>query len=123
MNSCHSRRHFPNGQFNNRDGHFPTRGRARQLCGRGGRRNIAVQTPQHQVSSLGELGNTPVSTKTSSTGSPVPGLLSNVAKLSRDGVPTNLNQTNIQPAYDVYASVQGCDLGGVSEETARSSRS
>ena len=80
---------------------------------------IAVQTPQHQVSSLGELGNTPVSTKISSTGSPVPGLLSNVAKLSRDGVPTNLNQTNIQPAYDVYASVQGRDLGGVSEEISK----
>jgi multidrug efflux pump subunit AcrB len=31
-------------------------------------------------------------------------------------VPTNLNQTNIQPAYEVYASVQGRDLGGVSEE-------
>ena len=80
---------------------------------------IAVQTPQHQVSSLGELGNTPVSTKTSSTGSPVPGLLSNVAKFNRDGVPTNLNQTNIQPAYDVYASVQGRDLGGVSEEISK----
>src|SRR4029077_8222810 len=53
---------------------------------------ITVQTPEHQVSSLGELGNTPVSTKTSSTGSPVPGLLSNVARLSRDSVPTNLNQ-------------------------------
>jgi len=77
---------------------------------------ITVQTPQHQVSSLGELGNTPVSTKTSSTGSPVPGLLSNVAKFTRDSVPTNLNQTNIQPAYDVYASVQGRDLGGVSAE-------
>jgi multidrug efflux pump subunit AcrB len=80
---------------------------------------ITVQTPQHQVSSLGELGNTPVSTKTSSTGSPVPGLLSNVAKLNRDSVPTNLNQTNIQPAYDVYASVQGRDLGGVSGEIAK----
>jgi multidrug efflux pump subunit AcrB len=77
---------------------------------------ITVQTPQHQVSTLGELGNTPVSTKVSSTGSPVPGLLSNVARFSRDSVPTNLNQTNIQPAYDVYASVQGRDLGGVSEE-------
>src|SRR5215831_13740007 len=80
---------------------------------------ITVQTPQHQVSSLGELGNTPVSTKVSSTGSPVPGLLSNVAKFSRDSVPTNLNQTNIQPAYDVYASVQGRDLGGVSEEISK----
>jgi multidrug efflux pump subunit AcrB len=80
---------------------------------------ITVQTPQHQVSSLGELGNTPVSTKTSSTGSPVPGLLSNVARFSRDSVPTNLNQTNIQPAYDVYASVQGRDLGGVAEEIGK----
>jgi multidrug efflux pump subunit AcrB len=80
---------------------------------------IAVQTPQHQMSSLGELGNTPVSTKISSTGSPVPGLLSNVAKFNRDGVPTNLNQTNIQPAYDVYASVQGRDLGGVSDEISK----
>ncbi len=78
-----------------------------------------VQTPQHQVSSLGELGNTPVSTKVSSTDSPVPGLLSNVAKFTRESVPTNLNQTNIQPAYDVYASVQGRDLGGVSEEISK----
>src|SRR5215813_9998928 len=80
---------------------------------------ITVQTPQHQVSSLGEVGNTPVSTKTYDTGSPVPGLLNNVAKFSRDSVPTNLNQTNIQPAYDVYASVQGRDLGGVSEEISK----
>src|SRR5437899_5742496 len=80
---------------------------------------IAVQTPQHQMSSLGELGNTPVSTKVSSTDSPVPGLLSNVAKFTRESVPTNLNQTNIQPAYDVYASVQGRDLGGVSEEISK----
>jgi len=68
------------------------------------------------VSSLNELGNTPVSTNIASGGPPVPGLLSNVANLRRDSVPTNLNQTNIQPAYEVYASVQGRDLGGVSEE-------
>jgi multidrug efflux pump subunit AcrB len=80
---------------------------------------ITVQTPQHQVSSLGEVGNTPVSTKVSATGSPVPGLLSNVARFSRDSVPTNLNQTNIQPAYDVYASVQGRDLGGVSDDIGK----
>jgi multidrug efflux pump subunit AcrB len=77
---------------------------------------ITVQTPERQVSSLNELGNTPVSTNIASGGPPVPGLLSNVANLRRDSVPTNLNQTNIQPAYEVYASVQGRDLGGVSEE-------
>jgi multidrug efflux pump subunit AcrB len=31
-------------------------------------------------------------------------------------VPTNTNQTNIQPIYDVYASVQGRDLGGVATQ-------
>ena len=40
-------------------------------------------------------------------GPPIPGLLSNVATFQRDAVPTNLNQTNIQPVYDIYASVQG----------------
>jgi multidrug efflux pump subunit AcrB len=46
-------------------------------------------------------------------------LLSNVAKFSRDSVPTNLNQSNIQPTYDVYASVQGRDLGSVSNEIGK----
>jgi multidrug efflux pump subunit AcrB len=68
---------------------------------------IVVQTPEHLVSSLGELGNTPVSTQIASNGPPIPGLLSNVATLKRESVPTNLNQSNIQPVYEVYASVQG----------------
>jgi multidrug efflux pump subunit AcrB len=76
---------------------------------------IVVQTPEPLVSSLDELGNTPVSTQVASNGPiPVPGLLSNVAKLRRDSVPTNLNETNIQPVYDIYANAQGRDLGGVS---------
>jgi multidrug efflux pump subunit AcrB len=77
---------------------------------------IAVQTPQHLVSSLGELGSTPVSTAITANGLPIPGLLSNVATLQRDSVPTNLNQTNIRPAYDIYASAQGRDLGGISSD-------
>jgi multidrug efflux pump subunit AcrB len=78
-----------------------------------------VQTPQYQVSSLGELGNSPVSTTFASAGPPIPGLLSNVAALHRDSVPTNLNQTNIQPVYDIYASVQGRNLGSVSNDIGR----
>ena len=77
---------------------------------------LAVQTPEHSVSSLGDLSNTPVSTGTSTTGDPVPGMLSNVATLTRDSLPTNANQTNVQPVYEVYASVQGRDLGSVSGE-------
>ena len=37
----------------------------------------------------------------------MPGTLGNVATLKRDSVPTNANQTNIQPVYEVYASIQG----------------
>jgi len=74
---------------------------------------LAVQTPEFRVSSLNDLGNTPVTTSVSSSGGPVPGLLSNVASISRHVLPTNANQTNVQPVYEVYANVQGRDLGSV----------
>jgi multidrug efflux pump subunit AcrB len=81
---------------------------------------IAVQTPERQVASLNDLGNTPVSstiaTDTNVPGVPVPGLLSNVTTVRRESVPTNANQANIQPVYEVYASVQGRDLGRVADE-------
>ena len=80
---------------------------------------IAVQTPEHEVSSLNALGNTPVSTALAANGPPVPGLLSNVATLQRDSVPTNLNQTNVQPVYDIYASAQGRDLGSIATEIGK----
>ena len=46
----------------------------------------------------------------------MPGLLSNVATLTRDSVPTNANQANIQPVYEVYANAQGRDLGSVASD-------
>jgi multidrug efflux pump subunit AcrB len=80
---------------------------------------FAVQTPEPKVSSLNDLGNTPVSTALNSADGPVPGLLSNVATFTRSSVPTNANQSNIQPVYEVYASVAGRDLGSVSSEISK----
>ena len=80
---------------------------------------FAVQTPERNVSSLNDLGNTPVSSTLSAVNGPVAGLLSNVATFKRDSVPTNANQSNIQPVYEVYAGVQGRDLGGVSAEVSK----
>jgi multidrug efflux pump subunit AcrB len=77
---------------------------------------IAVQTPEPKVASWNDLANTPVSGTVSPAGAVIPGLLSNVATIKRSSVPTNTNQTNIQPIYDVYASVQGRDLGSVAAE-------
>jgi multidrug efflux pump subunit AcrB len=74
---------------------------------------FAVQTPERLVNSLNALNNTPVTASLPANGSPIPGLLSNVATIKRGSLPTNTNQANIQPTYDVYASVQDRDLGGV----------
>jgi multidrug efflux pump subunit AcrB len=76
---------------------------------------IAVQTPEYLVNSMNALVNTPVSTAVAFTGDPVPGMLSNVATLKRDSIPTNANQANIQPVYEIYANVQARDLGSVSK--------
>lgn len=80
---------------------------------------LAVQTPEYRANSLNALGNTPVSASSAASGQTVPGLLSNVATFKRGTVPTNLNQANVQPVYDVYASVQGRDLGGVSADIGK----
>jgi multidrug efflux pump subunit AcrB len=103
---------------------------------------IAVQTPQYQVHSLNDVGNTPVSTGTAAPATqsvpgqlgnvatsasvstttalpatlPVPGELSNAATFTRDSVPGSANQANIQPVYEVYASTQGRDLGSVATD-------
>jgi multidrug efflux pump subunit AcrB len=80
---------------------------------------LAVQTPQYRVDSLNELKNTPVAAFTTGSRNPVPGLLSNVATLKRDSVPTNANQANIQPVYEVFANAEGRDLGSISSDIAK----
>ncbi len=54
---------------------------------------------------------------TSLTDVPVPGAAQQRGDPFRRGsVPTNANQANIQPVYEVYASVQGRDLGSVARQ-------
>src|SRR5579871_1045617 len=79
---------------------------------------LTVQAPENRIASLNDLANTPVSTSLASvqTDTPIPGLLGNVATFKRTSIPTNANQANVQPVYEVYASVQGRDLGGVAGE-------
>jgi len=80
---------------------------------------LAVQTPEYRLSSLNEIENTPVASFAVTGQNPVPGLLSNVARLKRDAIPTNANQANIQPLYEVYANADGRDLGSISNEISR----
>ncbi len=62
---------------------------------------IAVQTPEHLVSSLGDLRNTPVSTAIASNGPPIPGLLSNVATFQRDSALEDAEWEILQTSLEV----------------------
>jgi multidrug efflux pump subunit AcrB len=63
-----------------------------------------------RVASLDELHRTPIAI----AGQTSPQLLSNLADFQRTTTPLSLNHYNVQPVFDVYASVQDTDLGSVS---------
>ncbi len=78
-----------------------------------------VQTPEYRNSSLTDLRNTPLFVRAAATSGAGPGvltLLSSVADLRRVPTQTVINHVNIQPTYDIFASVQDRDLGSVARE-------
>src|ERR1700736_2907845 len=79
---------------------------------------LAVQTPEYRVASKNDLDNTPIAASTSG-GAVVPNVLGNVAASKRLYVQSVFNQSNIQPVYDVEASVQDRDLGSTAAAIQR----
>ena len=75
--------------------------------------NIAVQTPQYRVDSYQALQNTPVTAP--AVGAP-PQILANLVTTSTTSRPAAVSHYNAQPMINVYASVDGRDLGAVSDE-------
>ena len=76
---------------------------------------VVVQTPQYRVASLDSLHRTPIAIP----GHAAPQLLGNLADFRRTVTPLSLNHYNVQPVFDVYAGVQGRDLGSVAGEATR----
>jgi CzcA family heavy metal efflux pump len=74
---------------------------------------VVVQTPQTQMRSLDALNGVPIGTGSEGGG---PHLLADVAKISRTTNPAVVNHYNIEPVFDVYANVDGRDLGGVATD-------
>ncbi|QKQ75393.1 efflux RND transporter permease subunit [Nostoc sp. TCL240-02] len=72
---------------------------------------IAVQVPQYKLNSLEKIQNTPVANGSSSSQ-----LLSNLAVVKRGKAPAVVNHYNVQPVFNIYANVQGRDLGGVAND-------
>jgi CzcA family heavy metal efflux pump len=74
---------------------------------------VAVQTPQYKIDSVQALANTPV---TGSTPNMTPQILGNLVNMSSATRPAVVSHYNIQPLINVYASVDGRDLGAVADE-------
>jgi multidrug efflux pump subunit AcrB len=70
---------------------------------------VVVQTPQYRIDSMQSLARTPLTSPAGNASQ----LLGNVANFQRDITPVIINHYNIQPVYDVYASTDQRDLGGV----------
>ncbi len=79
-----------------------------------------VQTPEYRNDTLDAINTTPLFvSSTNSSDPPIMTLLSSVATLQRISEQTVINHINTQPVYDVYASVQDRDLGGVARDIDR----
>ncbi len=71
--------------------------------------NVAVQVPQYKIDSMQSLDNIPISSALTKT----PQILGNMGTLHVNTEPALLSEYDNQPMMNVYASVEGRDLGGV----------
>jgi multidrug efflux pump subunit AcrB len=73
--------------------------------------NIITQAPPYRVDSLQGLANVPISGEGNHSD-----ILGSFATVSRGVERAVISHWNVQPVIDLYASVQGRDLGGVADE-------
>ncbi len=76
---------------------------------------IVAQTPQYRVDTLSDLDNVAI-TNAGGSGSQILGGLSDI---HREAVPAVVTHYAIQPAYDVFATIQGRDLGSVTGDISK----
>jgi len=74
--------------------------------------NLITQTPQYDIQSLQDLQNIPISGQTATH----PGILANVASISRSNEMQLLSHYDIKRIIDIYGAVQDRDLGAVSRD-------
>ncbi|MGC2527126.1 MAG: efflux RND transporter permease subunit [Candidatus Acidiferrum sp.] len=78
--------------------------------------NVAVQTPQYRVDTYQQLENTPVTGAAAGTPPQILGNLVNVTTTARQA---EISHYNVQRMINVYAAVDGRDLGTVSDQVLK----
>jgi multidrug efflux pump subunit AcrB len=77
--------------------------------------DLVTQTPQYAVQSLQDLQSTPIDAATATR----PEILADVASVQRANEMEVVSHYNIRRVVDIYAAVQGRDLGAVGREVTR----
>jgi CzcA family heavy metal efflux pump len=77
--------------------------------------NLVAQTPQYAVQSLQDLQNSPLDAASATR----PEILADVASVQRANEMEVVSHYNIRRVIDIYAAVQGRDLGAVGREVTR----
>ena len=80
---------------------------------------VTVQTPQYRLDTPEALLNTPISVP----GQATPQQLNNLATLSHGTDALVISHYNIQPTYDIFASAQNRDLGGIASDIGQAVKS
>src|ERR1700758_2821431 len=80
---------------------------------------VNIQTPQDQLSSMNDLETIPVDKGNGDPGGQHSQLLGALGTVTQTGTPGLVSHYNIMPVIDIYANVDGRDLGAVSNEVAR----
>jgi multidrug efflux pump subunit AcrB len=75
--------------------------------------SIATQTPQYRADSLQDLVNTPITGTSPST---PPSLMASLVSMKRGDGMAVVSHYNVAPVIDIFGSVEGRDLGGVSRD-------
>jgi multidrug efflux pump subunit AcrB len=75
--------------------------------------SIATQTPQYREASIQQLVNTPV---TGTDPSAPPSLMASLVSMKRGSGMAVVSHYNVAPVIDIFGSVDGRDLGGVSRD-------
>jgi CzcA family heavy metal efflux pump len=78
--------------------------------------NVAVQSPQYRVDNYQALQNTPV---TGTAPGVPPQIIGNLVNTTTTARQAEISHYNVQPMINVYAAVDGRDLGGVSDEVLK----
>jgi len=80
---------------------------------------LITEAPQYTIDSLQALGNIPLSVSAGSSPQGLPPILGSFSNLSRASQDAVVSHYNVQPVIDIFAGVQGRDLGSVASDVQK----